>query len=141
MTVYSVISLQKIPYIYTVYDRIFGDFPAKNTVHAPCIYRVMANLYHLCCKARVWLVLNRKRGCATCCLYAMGCAATFVVCGVGWVCYLLLVRYGLCSHVCGVWCGLGVQQTCHGQHKFCQPEWKTHMRTCFSCAVIHTHTQ
>jgi len=108
MTVYSVISLQKIPYIYTVYDRIFGDFPAKNTVHAPCIYRVMANLYHLCCKARVWLVLNRKRGCATCCLYAMGCAATFVVCGVGWVCYLLLVRYGLCSHVCGVWCGLGV---------------------------------
>ena len=86
MTVYSVISLQKIPYIYTVYDRIFGDFPAKNTVHAPCIYRVMANLYHLCCKARVWLVLNRKRGCATCCLYAMGCAATFVVCGVGWAC-------------------------------------------------------
>ena len=26
------------PYIYTVYDRIFGDFLAKNTVHTPCIY-------------------------------------------------------------------------------------------------------
>jgi len=24
--------------IYKVYDRIFGDFPAKNTVHAPYMY-------------------------------------------------------------------------------------------------------
>ena len=27
------------PYIYTVYDRIFDDFPAKNTVYTPYIYR------------------------------------------------------------------------------------------------------
>ena len=26
------------PYIYTVYDRIFDDFPAKNTVYTPYIY-------------------------------------------------------------------------------------------------------
>jgi len=26
------------PYIHTVYDRIFGDFPAKNTVYTPYIY-------------------------------------------------------------------------------------------------------
>ena len=26
------------PYIYTVYDRISGNFPAKNTVYAPYIY-------------------------------------------------------------------------------------------------------
>ena len=26
------------PKIYTVYDRIFGDFPAKNTVYTPYIY-------------------------------------------------------------------------------------------------------
>ena len=26
------------PYIYTVYDRTFGDFPAKNTVCKPYIY-------------------------------------------------------------------------------------------------------
>jgi len=25
-------------YIYTVYDRIFGDVPAKNTVYTPYIY-------------------------------------------------------------------------------------------------------
>ena len=24
--------------VYTVYDRIIGDFPAKNTVYAPYIY-------------------------------------------------------------------------------------------------------
>jgi len=24
--------------MYTVYDRIFGDFPAKNTVYTPYIY-------------------------------------------------------------------------------------------------------
>jgi len=23
--------------MYTVYDRIFGEFPAKNIVHAPCV--------------------------------------------------------------------------------------------------------
>ena len=25
-------------YLHTVYDRIFGDFPANNTVHTPYIY-------------------------------------------------------------------------------------------------------
>jgi len=25
------------PCKYTVYDRIFGDFPARNTVYTPCI--------------------------------------------------------------------------------------------------------
>jgi hypothetical protein len=29
------------PSIYTVYDRIFGDFPANNTVHTPYIYIYM----------------------------------------------------------------------------------------------------
>jgi len=29
------------PYIYTVFDRIFGDFPAKNTVHTPHIHGCM----------------------------------------------------------------------------------------------------
>ena len=31
------------PYIYTVYDRIFGEFSAKNTVYTPYIYVVLAN--------------------------------------------------------------------------------------------------
>ena len=31
------------PYIFTVYDRIFGDFPAKKAVHTPYIYMVLAN--------------------------------------------------------------------------------------------------
>jgi hypothetical protein len=41
------------PYIYTVYDRKFGDFPVENTVHTRCmvhsfihihcIYMVLAN--------------------------------------------------------------------------------------------------
>ena len=26
------------PYIYTVYDRIFDDFPARNTVYTPYMY-------------------------------------------------------------------------------------------------------
>jgi hypothetical protein len=26
------------PYIYTVYDRIFGDVPANNTVYTPYVY-------------------------------------------------------------------------------------------------------
>ena len=30
-------------YICTVYDRKFGDFPAKNTVCTPYIYMVLAN--------------------------------------------------------------------------------------------------
>ena len=38
MTPYLVTSLPKIPYIYTVYDPIFGYFPAKNTVHIHRIY-------------------------------------------------------------------------------------------------------
>ena len=33
--------------IYTVYDRIFGDFPAKNTVYTPYIYgSVQPYMYH-----------------------------------------------------------------------------------------------
>jgi hypothetical protein len=32
------IGLARIVNIYTVYDRIFGDFPAKNTVYTPYIY-------------------------------------------------------------------------------------------------------
>ena len=35
MTVYDRIFT---PYIYTVYDRKFGDFPAKITVYTPYIY-------------------------------------------------------------------------------------------------------
>jgi hypothetical protein len=36
---YMTVYLYRIyrPYIYTVYDRIFGDFPAKINVHTPCI--------------------------------------------------------------------------------------------------------
>jgi hypothetical protein len=26
------------PYIYTVYDRVFGDFPARNTIYTPYMY-------------------------------------------------------------------------------------------------------
>ena len=33
MTVCMVISLAIIPYIYTVYDRIFGGFPANKTLY------------------------------------------------------------------------------------------------------------
>ena len=33
------------PYIYTVCDRIFGDFSAKNTVHTPYIYTVCAGIF------------------------------------------------------------------------------------------------
>jgi hypothetical protein len=29
--------------MYTIFDCIFGDFPAKNTVYAPYVYMVMAN--------------------------------------------------------------------------------------------------
>ena len=29
--------------IHTVYDRIFGDFPAKSAVYAPHIYMALAN--------------------------------------------------------------------------------------------------
>ena len=32
------LGLARTVYIYTVYDRIFGDFPAKVTVHTPYIY-------------------------------------------------------------------------------------------------------
>jgi hypothetical protein len=34
------------PYVSTVYDRIFGDFPAKNTICTPYIYMVQANPAH-----------------------------------------------------------------------------------------------
>jgi len=30
------------PYICTVYDRMFGDFPAKNTVYTPHLYMFLA---------------------------------------------------------------------------------------------------
>ena len=32
------VGLARIVYIYAVYDRIFGDFPAKNTVYDLYIY-------------------------------------------------------------------------------------------------------
>jgi len=32
------VGLARTVYIYTVYDRIFVDFPAKNTVYTPYIY-------------------------------------------------------------------------------------------------------
>ena len=37
------IGLARTVYTLTVSDRICGGFPAKNTVHTPCIYMVMAN--------------------------------------------------------------------------------------------------
>jgi hypothetical protein len=44
------------PYIHTVYGRIFGDFPAQNTVFKPYIYiyiyMVLANPFHVHC--HVW---------------------------------------------------------------------------------------
>ena len=36
----SCVGLAKTVYIYTVYVRIFGDFPARNTVYVPYIYSV-----------------------------------------------------------------------------------------------------
>jgi hypothetical protein len=35
---YALVKGRPEPYIYTVYDRIFGDFPAKNTVYVPYMY-------------------------------------------------------------------------------------------------------
>jgi hypothetical protein len=32
------IGLARTVYIYTIYDRIFDDFPAENTVYTPYIY-------------------------------------------------------------------------------------------------------
>ena len=49
LTIPLVISLPKIPYIhrmYTVYDRIIGDFTARNTVYTPYIYMVLAKAIH-----------------------------------------------------------------------------------------------
>jgi len=31
------------PYICTIYDCTFGDFPAKNAVYTPYVYMVLAN--------------------------------------------------------------------------------------------------
>ena len=44
------------PYIYTVYDRIFGDFPAKDTVYAPYIHGsgVLANPSYVALFLPVW---------------------------------------------------------------------------------------
>jgi hypothetical protein len=39
------------PYIYTVYDRVFGDFPANYTVYTLYIYMVVANPTHV----EIWL--------------------------------------------------------------------------------------
>jgi len=38
---------QNCLYIYTVYDRIFGDFPAQNTVYTPYTCIVLANPAHI----------------------------------------------------------------------------------------------
>jgi len=35
------IGLARTVYIYTVYDRIFGDFPAKNTAYTPYVCSVV----------------------------------------------------------------------------------------------------
>ena len=43
MTVYLVIFLPKIRYVYTVYDRLFDEPPAKNTVYTPYIYTIGQN--------------------------------------------------------------------------------------------------
>jgi hypothetical protein len=44
------------PYICTVYDRVFGDFPAKSTVCTPYIY--MANPSHFVSTKRHGLVVT-----------------------------------------------------------------------------------
>jgi hypothetical protein len=31
------------PYTFTVYDCMFGDFPAKDTVYTPYIHKALAN--------------------------------------------------------------------------------------------------
>jgi hypothetical protein len=36
------------PYLYTVYDRIFGIFPAENTVYTPYIYYIYGFWPTLC---------------------------------------------------------------------------------------------
>jgi hypothetical protein len=44
------LGLARTVYIYTVYDRIFGDFPANNTIHTPAytdIHMVLANPTHV----------------------------------------------------------------------------------------------
>jgi len=51
MTVYLTISLPKLPYICTVYNRIFDDFPAINTVYMhrlwPYIWRFPCQYYRI----------------------------------------------------------------------------------------------
>jgi hypothetical protein len=45
------IGLARTVYIYTIYDRIFDDFPAENTVYTPYIYMALANPKNTaCCK-------------------------------------------------------------------------------------------
>jgi hypothetical protein len=34
----TLLGLARTVYIYTVYDRMLGDFPAKYTVYTPCTY-------------------------------------------------------------------------------------------------------
>ena len=38
---------QNCVYIYTIYDRIFGDFPAKNTIYTPYVYGLANPAYDL----------------------------------------------------------------------------------------------
>jgi hypothetical protein len=50
--VFLCVGLARTVYIYTVYDRMFGDFPARNTVYTP-ICMVMANPTYVCCMCTV----------------------------------------------------------------------------------------
>ena len=43
----SSVVLARTLYIYAKYDRIFGDFPAQNTVCAPYIYGSAQSCVHL----------------------------------------------------------------------------------------------
>jgi hypothetical protein len=55
MTVCMVIFLLKLPSIYTVYDHIFGNFPAKDTEYIHHIYMVLANpKYHTFLKCMIF---------------------------------------------------------------------------------------
>ena len=74
MNVYLVISLSKITYTYTVYDRIFGDFPAKNTVFSPymTVYLVIS-LPKIPYIHRIYTVWASPTYAANMCLYTNAC--------------------------------------------------------------------
>jgi hypothetical protein len=69
-------------YIYTIYDRIFGDFPAKNTVDAPCIYGYGQPF-----------IFVYVRGCMYVCMHA---------CMYARVCVCVRLRMHARMHVCAV---------------------------------------